>query len=236
VSLLSVQDVHTYYGKSFILQGVSLDLDPGRVVAVLGRNGVGKTTLLRSIMGFVPCRQGQIRFNGTDITLKRPHLKVREGIGYVPQGRQIFPSLTVKENLLINSRPPAGNGEVLWDLDKVLATFPRLEQRLSHKGGQLSGGEQQMLAIARALIGNPSLLIMDEPTEGLAPLIVREIATLIASIKAQGISVLLVEQNFNFAVGAADYVYLMQKGLVVYQSEPAQLVADREAREKYLGV
>jgi branched-chain amino acid transport system ATP-binding protein len=236
MSQLSVEDVHTYYGKSYILQGVSLQLDPGRVVAVLGRNGVGKTTLLRSILGFVPCRQGRISFKGIDITLKKPHLKVRGGIGYVPQGRQIFPSLSVKENLLINSRRPANDGHGVWGLDKVLETFPRLAQRLNHKGRQLSGGEQQMLAIGRALIGNPSLLIMDEPTEGLAPLIVREIASLIAAVKAQGMSVLLVEQNFNFAVGAADYVYLIQKGLVVYQSEPDQLVADREAREKYLGV
>ena len=236
MSKLSVEDVHTYYGKSYILQGVSLELDRGGVVAVLGRNGVGKTTLLRSIMGFVVCRRGRISFDGVDITQKRPHLKVRGGIGYVPQGRQIFPSLSVKENLLINARRPAGNGREVWSLDRVLETFPRLEQRLSHKGGQLSGGEQQMLAIGRALIGNPSLLIMDEPTEGLAPLIVREIASLIAAIKAQGISVLLVEQNFNFAVDAADYVYLIQKGVVVYQSRPSELVADREAREKYLGV
>lgn len=234
--MLSVEDIHAFYGRSYILQGVSLKVDQGQVSAVLGRNGAGKTTLIRSVMGMTPPVRGEIIFRGEDIARKPPYVIVKKGIGLVPQGRQIFPSLSVLENLNINARSPSTNDHVEWNLEKILAIFPTLKRRLSHKGNQLSGGEQQMLAIGRALMGNPAFLLMDEPSEGLAPLIVQEIGSLINAFKTQGISILLVEQNFNFAMGSADDTFLMNKGKIIHHSLPSELVMNKEIRERYLGI
>ena len=234
--MLLVEDIHTYLGKSYVIQGTSLRVEEGRVVAVLGRNGVGKTTLIRSIMGLVPTRQGRIVFRDEDVTNLKPYTRARKGLGLVPQGRQIFPSLTVLENLQINARAASREKEARWNLKKILELFPRLKVRLSNSGDQLSGGEQQMLAIGRALAGNPAFMLMDEPSEGLAPIVVKEIADLVAELKAQGLSILLVEQNFKLAMTAADHVYIMSKGRIVYESEPADLVENKEIKEKWLGI
>jgi branched-chain amino acid transport system ATP-binding protein len=233
MSLLEIQDIHTYYGDSHVLQGANLKVEKGKVVAILGRNGAGKTTLLRSIIGFTPPRQGKILFKGEDITHLTPYRIARLGIGLVPQGRRIFSSLTVKENLDIASRP----GHVsYWSVGNIFSTFPRLEERSNARGRNLSGGEQQMLACGRALVGNPDLLMMDEPSEGLAPLLVRELERIIKGIKAQELSMLLVEQDSSFALKLADYVYIMSRGAMVYESEPQKLKENPEIRSRYLGV
>ncbi len=231
--MLEVQEIHTYYGESYILQGVSLTVGERQVVAVLGRNGVGKTTLIRSIVGFTPPRRGRILFQGKDITHLPAHRIARHGVGLVPQGRRIFPSLNVRENLTITERK--GNG-VGWGFDKVLDLFPRLRERLQHRGNKLSGGEQQMLACGRALVGNPEILVMDEPSEGLAPLLIRELGRILQQLKAGGASILLVEQNLAFALRIADYVYLMSKGKIVYESRPEDLLKNEEVKARYLGV
>ena len=231
--MLEVQDIHTYYGESYILQGVSLTLREGQVVAVLGRNGVGKTTLIRSIVGFTPPRRGRILFKEEDITKLPTHQIARRGIGLVPQGRRIFPSLNVKENLTVAERKRDGSG---WGFDKILDLFPRLRERLSHRGNKLSGGEQQMLACGRALVGNPEILLMDEPSEGLAPLLVRELGRILQQLKGGGASILIVEQNLPFALRIADYVYLMSKGKIVYESRPEDLWKNEEVKARYLGV
>jgi branched-chain amino acid transport system ATP-binding protein len=231
--MLKVLDIHTYYGDSYVLQGISLQVVKGTVVALLGRNGVGKTTLIRSIVGFTPARRGQILFNGRPITHLAPYKIVRLHIGLVPQGRRIFSSLTVKENLAIAAR---GSRVESWDLEKIYALFPRLEERRSQRANTLSGGEQQMLAIARALISNPLFLLMDEPTEGLAPVLVREVGDVILRLKEGGLSIFLVEQNLSFARKFADYTHVMSKGKIVYSSIPAELWENREVKEHYLGV
>ncbi len=229
--MLSVQDVHTYYGDSYVLQGVSLEVKSGEVVAILGRNGVGKTTLVRSIVGLTPARRGRIAFRDADITRMPAHRIARMGIGLVPQGRRVFRSLTVRENLTVVAR-----GEGPWSLDRVLELFPNLPRRLRSPGGKLSGGEQQMLAGARALVTNPQLLLMDEPSEGLAPLIVRELGNVIDALKSSGTAVLLVEQQLRFALRHADRIYIMSKGTVVHHCTPAELAADAAIRSRYLGV
>lgn len=229
--MLSILDVHTYYGESYILQGVSLDLQPRQVVALLGRNGVGKTTLARSIMGLTPPRRGRILFKDIDITHVPAHRIARMGIGLVPQGRQIFRSLSVKENLQVTAR---GSGQ--WSFDRILELFPNLHERLHHVAGKLSGGEQQMLAAARALVSNPDLVIMDEPTEGLAPLMVRELGRALNSLREAGTSILLIEQQLAFALRYADTVYIMSKGQIVHQCSPTELAADRDIKARYLGV
>ena len=231
--MLKTVDIHTYYGDSYVLQGVSLEVTQGTVVALLGRNGVGKTTLIRSMIGFTPVRRGQILFKGVDIAHMPSHKIWKMQMGLVPQGRRIFPSLTVKENLAITYRKLEGSQ---WDLEKIFDLFPRLRERQSHKGNALSGGEQQMLAIARGLISNPVFLLMDEPTEGLSPILVREVGDIIVRLKEGGLSIFLVEQNLSFAIKFADYTYVMQKGQIVYSSTPEQLGKDREIRERYLGV
>ena len=231
--MLKVVDIHTYYGDSYVLQGISLEIAPEQVIALLGRNGVGKTTLIRSIAGFTPTRRGQILFQGRDITRLSSHRIIRLRIGLVPQGRRIFPSLSVKENLAIAARGPREKG---WSFEKIYALFPRLEERRSQRASTLSGGEQQMLAIARALISNPIFLLMDEPTEGLAPLLVREVGDVILRLKAGGLSIFLVEQNLSFARKFADYAHVMSKGKIVYSSTPAELWENREVKERYLGV
>jgi branched-chain amino acid transport system ATP-binding protein len=231
--MLRVVDIHTYYGDSYVLQGVSLEVARGSVVALLGRNGVGKTTLIRSIVGFTPARKGAILFDGRDITRMDPYKIVKLGMSLVPQGRRVFPSLTVRENLAIAERCSDTRH---WDFPKIYGLFPRLEERRDQRASTLSGGEQQMLAIARALISNPLFILMDEPTEGLAPVLVREVGDAILKMKEEGLSIFLVEQNLAFARRFADSVHLMSKGLIVYSSTPEQLWEDQEAKHRYLGV
>jgi len=231
--MLRVEDIHAYYGDSYILQGVSLGVEPGEVVAVLGRNGVGKTTLVRAIIGLTPPRRGRVLFKGADVTRLPAYRIARMGIGLVPQGRRIFPSLSVREHLEVTARR-AGRGR--WNFNEVIALFPNLGGRLRQSGSKLSGGEQQMLAAGRALVSNPDLLLMDEPTEGLAPLMVRELGRVIDALKAAGTAILLVEQQLAFALRHADRVYLMSKGRMVHECAPAELAADREAKSRYLGV
>lgn len=231
--MLDVVDVHTYYGDSHVLQGVTLQVGPGAVAAVLGRNGMGKTTLCRTLMGLTPARAGRIAFGGSDITHAPSHTMSGRGMSLVPQGRRIFSSLTVAENLAIAVRSRAGG---TWDVRKVLEAFPRLAERARHLGNELSGGEQQMLAIARALVANPVLLIMDEPTEGLAPALVAEVGRMIRRLKEEGTSVLLIEQNAAFAVKVADDTHVMSRGQIVYSSPPAVLWANERMKAQYLGV
>jgi branched-chain amino acid transport system ATP-binding protein len=231
--MFKVVDVHTYYGDSYVLQGVSLEIAQEQVVALLGRNGVGKTTLIRSIAGFTPARRGQILFQGKDITHLSAYKIIRLRIGLVPQGRRVFPSLSVKENLSIAAR---GSGEKGWDFHKIYNLFPRLEERRNQRSNTLSGGEQQMLAIARALISNPLFILMDEPTEGLAPVLVREVGEVILRLKEEGLSIFVVEQNLSFAKKFADYAHVMSKGKIVYSSTPEELWENREVKERYLGV
>jgi branched-chain amino acid transport system ATP-binding protein len=232
MSVLTVNDVHTYYGDSHILQGVSLEIASGKVVALLGRNGAGKTTLVRSIMGFTPPRRGRVLFDAVDITRRRPYRVARLGLSLVPQGRQIFPSLDVGETLAIAARPQ----EEGWTVQKVYDLFPPLRARTRHPGNQLSGGEQQMLAIGRALMMNPSTLMLDEPTEGLSPLYVETVGEAIRTLQSHGIAILLVEQNLKFALRYSDHVHIMNRGSIVYSSSPRELAADDETRARYLGV
>lgn len=232
--MLELADVHTYYGDSYVLQGTSLEVKEGSAVALLGRNGMGKTTTIRTIMGFTPLRRGLIHFRGKDISHLDSYRIAKMGIGLVPQGRLIFPSLTVLENLTMASR--GGEKEGAWDLDRVYGVFPVLKERAKYMGTLLSGGEQQMLTIARALMTNPQLLLMDEPSEGLAPIIVKEIGKIIRDLKESGFSILLVEQNLPMALGVADYSYIISKGVVVYQSRSSELMGDEEIKARYLGV
>jgi len=230
VPMLAVEEIHTYYGESHVLHGVSLTVRAGEGVALLGRNGAGKTTLIRSIVGFTPPRAGAVRLEGATISGWPAHRIARRGIALVPQGRRIFAPLTVRENLLLGARPGP------FSLARALDLFPRLGERLEQPGGTLSGGEQQMLAIARALLTNGRLLLLDEPSEGLAPLIVREIGQIVQRLRGEGLAILLVEQNYALAVAAADRVSVMSKGQIVYDGTPADLDAREEVKRRYLGV
>lgn len=230
---LRIEDAHTYYGDSYVLQGVSLRVTSGQLVAVLGRNGAGKTTLIRSVVGFTPPRAGHIWFRGEEITHRPSHVIARMGVGLVPQGRRIFPSLTVEENLMVAARPNGADG---WTAERVYDLFPRLRERSHHRGAKLSGGEQQMLAIGRALMTNPSLLLMDEPSEGLAPKLVLDLAHTLLQLKARGLSILMVEQNLPLALRLADHVYVMSKGTVVFEGRAEALRRAEEVRQRYLGV
>jgi branched-chain amino acid transport system ATP-binding protein len=228
--MLEVDGIHTYYGESHILHGVSLRVETGEAVALLGRNGAGKTTLIRSVAGFTPPRDGRVRLDGEAIEAWPAHRIARRGLALVPQGRRIFAPLTVRENLLLGARGSA------WTLERVYDLFPRLRERSDQWGGTLSGGEQQMLAIGRALLTNGRMLVLDEPSEGLAPAIVREVGRIVSGLKGERLSILLVEQNYHLALRVADRVYVMNKGLIVWEGTPAALEADEDVKRRYLGV
>ena len=228
--ILRVEDIHTYYGDAYVLQGLSLELGEGQILGLLGRNGVGKTTLVNSIVGFNRPRRGRIVFKGEDITGCTSYQTIRKGMGLVPQGRRVFASLTVEENLNV-ARSKEG-----WTLKRVYELFPRLEERRRQRAKTLSGGEQQMLAIARGLMTNPDCLIMDEPSEGLAPIIIQTVWQAVSKLKAQGLSILLVEQNAALALQLVDYVHVVSKGRVVYSGTPKALWADDAVKSRYLGI
>jgi branched-chain amino acid transport system ATP-binding protein len=232
-SILEVQDIHTYYGDAYVLQGLSLTLEQGQILGLLGRNGVGKTTLVNSIVGFNPPRRGKVVFKGDDITHVSSFETVRSGMGLVPQGRRVFPTLGVEENLLVAERHIDRHG---WGLERVYKLFPRLLERRDQRAKTLSGGEQQMLAIGRALMTNPDCLIMDEPSEGLAPIIIQGVWEAIGKLREQGLSILLVEQNANLALKLVDYVLVMSKGQVIYSAKPEELMANEQVKSSLLGI
>ena len=231
--MLSIQGLNTHYGASHILQGVDLELPKGRIAAVLGRNGVGKTTTVKTIMGLVAPSGGSVTLDGTPITGWAPHRVARAGVAYVPEGRQIFPDMTVVENIRVAQRKPAK----AWPLEKLLELFPSLRERQRNKGSQLSGGEQQMLAIARALVSDPTVLLLDEPSQGLAPLVVRELARVVRLLRDAGVTILLIEQNMKLAEVVADELHIMVKGRMVYSADPQRFRAEeQQIRGRYLTV
>ena len=234
-ALIDARGIHTYYGRSHILHGVDFLVRRGETVGLMGRNGMGKTTLLRSVLGLVRPRAGMVRIAGVDMTQAATHAIVRRGIAYVPEGRGIFPNLSVRENLIMAARAGEG-GRRDWTFERVMQTFPRLAERLGHGGAQLSGGEQQMLTIGRALMTNPDLLILDEATEGLAPKISREIWAIVGQIKQAGIAAVIVDKNFGAVSAVADRVVILVKGATVYAGASAELRAQPELHQKYLGV
>ncbi|HWA80565.1 MAG TPA: ABC transporter ATP-binding protein [Acetobacteraceae bacterium] len=224
MNAIEVEGLHTYYGKSHILHGVSLNVEEGRLTTLLGRNGAGKTTTMRSLMGLTPPREGSVRIFGRETT-RWPSFRIAAlGVGYVPEGRRIFPNLSVEENLKVPLERPGP-----WNIPRVYQLFPRLEQRKTSRGRQLSGGEQEMLSIARTLLLNPRILILDEPSQGLAPLVVREVFRIVAEMRSDGISVLLVEQNVRMSLEIADYAYVLDDGAIVHAGPAAELACD-EAR------
>jgi branched-chain amino acid transport system ATP-binding protein len=234
-ALLRAVDLHSYYGLSHVLRGVSFTVSGGETIGLMGRNGMGKTTLIRSMLGHVKPRAGGVLVRGKPMTGAAPYLVAREGIAYVPEGRGIFPNLSVRENLLMPAR--AGrDGRRDWDYQRVLATFPRLSERLNHGGGQLSGGEQQMLTIGRALMTNPDLLILDEATEGLAPLIAREIWHILSEIRASGMATVIVDKNYRAVASIADRVVVLVKGRVVFDDDARMLSGRGETMQQHLGV
>jgi len=234
-SLLAATGIHAYYGASHVLHGVDFQIARGEAVALMGRNGMGKTTLLRSLMGLVPPRQGRVLLDGADVTGARPHRLARLGVAMVPEGRGIFPGLTVREHLVMAARG-GPNGRNDWGLAEVLESFPRLAERLHHAGTQLSGGEQQMLAIGRALVTNPDLLILDEATEGLAPLIARDIWAILRRIRSTDIAVVVVDKNHRAVTALADRAMVLVKGEVVFSGTTAALAATPELLRRHLGV
>ena len=233
--LLEARELHTYYGASHILHGVDFRIERGETVGLMGRNGMGKSTLIRSMLGLVKPRHGEIWVCGNPMTGAQPYLVARQGIAYVPEGRGIFPNLTVRENLVMAARPgPDGRRD--WTYERVLTTFPRLAEKLTNGGWQLSGGEQQMLTIGRALMTNPDLLILDEATEGLAPLIAKEIWRIIDDIREHGIGTLIVDKNYRAVTAIADRNVILVKGRVVFEGDTASLLAQPDVLRKHLGV
>jgi len=232
--LLAVEDLHAHYGKSHILHGVSLGVDAGEIVCLLGRNGVGKSTTLKTIMGLVAPSQGRVTFKGAPIAAMPPYRIARLGLGYVPEERRIFPTITVRENLLMGMKRATLNGG--WTLERVYQFFPRLREREQQRAGTLSGGEQQMLTIGRTLMGNPELVLVDEPTEGLAPMIVEQVERILGEIHRSGIPVLLVEQSMETALALAQRAYVMSKGQVVFSGSMRELQGNDAVRKQYLEV
>jgi len=233
--ILEIKDVHTFYGTSHVLFGVSLDVDLGEVVCLMGRNGAGKSTTFRTVMGLTPPRAGTVLFQGKDVTRLKVHTKARLGIGYVPEDRQIFPELTVRENLDIG-RSSGIHRKDGWNIDRIYGLFPVLEKYDRKPGGQLSGGEQQMLTIARTLMGNPELVLLDEPTEGLAPVIVIALKEMILRLKEMGTTILLSEQNVKFAVKVSDRVFIIDNGAIRYNNDIKGFVEDERVQKRYLAV
>jgi branched-chain amino acid transport system ATP-binding protein len=233
--IIEAHELHTYYGDSHILHGISLSIDPGETLSLMGRNGMGKTTLLRSLLGLTPPRQGTVKVYGQDMTGAPPEKIVRQGIAFVPEDRGIFPNLTVRENLLMAARP-GPDGRQDWDLARVLDTFPRLAQRMTNMGNHLSGGEQQMLTVGRALMTNPDLLILDEATEGLAPLIRKEIWSVVRQIKESGIAAVIVDKDIKALLELADRNIIISKGRIVYEGSSEELAANPEIHIQHLGV
>jgi len=231
--MLQLDSIHAYYGDSHILHGVSLEIQEGEIVCLLGRNGAGKTTTVLSIMGFLSPRPGKIVYRGRDLSGWPPYRVARQGFGFVPQERGVFPSLTVRENLTVAAR---GGKDGRWNLASIFKIFPQLERRAGNLGFQLSGGEQQMLAIARALMLNPSLMLLDEPSEGLAPLIVREIMDIMTTLKGEGLSILLVEQNLQVALRAGDRHYILSKGEICFTGSSADLEHNEPVLKAHLSV
>ena len=241
--LLAVRDIHTYYGDSYVLHGVSLELRAGEIVAILGRNGMGKTTLIRSVAGLTPPRRGDITFRGASIAGKTPYAIAQGGIAIVPQGRRIFKSLSVRENLALPTSGLAGRarmqaepGRKHWTLEAVLTEFPQLADRLGNMGGALSGGEQQMLAIGRALMANPALILMDEPSEGLSPKLVQHVEEIMRGLRASGHAILLVEQNLALAMSVADRIHVISSGRFVFAGEPGELAENESVLGNHIGV
>lgn len=234
--LLEVKELNTFYDQSHILQGISLGLDRGEIVCLLGRNGVGKSTTLKSIIGLVTPRSGEIVFKGQNLAGLPPHVVSKQGVGYVPEDRRIFPTLSVRENLIMGIKPGQKSDAEGWTIEKVYQYFPGLEKRDKQRGAHLSGGEQQMLTIARTLMGNPDVILIDEPTEGLAPLIVTTVEQVIQDIHKHDIPVLLVEQNMRVALRLAGRIYVISKGKIVFQGTSKELKEAHEVREKYLEV
>jgi len=233
--MLQVSELESYYGRARILSDVTLQVAPGEVVVLLGRNGAGKSTTLKSIMGLVRPRRGTVRFAGREIRGLAPHRVARLGLGYVPEERRVFSRLTVLENLEVGRRPPR-DGAAPWTLERIFELFPNLRELCERPGGRISGGEQQMLSIARTLMGNPPCILLDEPSEGLAPVILEQLARAIAALKARGLSVLLSEQNLRFAAAVADRAYVIEKGRIRYQGEMRALLADQAACKAYLSL
>ncbi len=231
--ILDVKEIHTYYGTSHILFGISLQVNEGEAVCLLGRNGAGKTTTLKSIIGLTIPKKGSIKFQDKEVVGKPPYTIAQMGVGFVPDDRRIFPDLTVRQNLLLGKRDRDGG---LWNLDRIYSLFPKLEDLDSHMGGHLSGGEQQMLTIARTLMTNPSLLLLDEPGEGLAPMVVRTMGEQLMEIKKLGVTMLICEHNVGLAMSLSDRAYVMDKGTIRYQGTIEELKASEEVRKKYLMV
>ena len=235
-ALIEARGLHAYYGSSHVLRGVDFHVAPGETVGLFGRNGMGKTTLLRTLLGHVSPRRGAVHIRGVEVTGLPPEKIARQGVGYVPEGRGVFPNLTVRENLIMAARFGV-SGARSWTLERVLSTFPRLAARLSHRGDQLSGGEQQMLAIGRALLSRPKLMLMDEPSLGLSPLLTQEIFRIIVRInREQGTTILLVEQNANMALEVGDHGYVLEVGRIVMEDTCQRLAQNKDVQEFYLGM
>jgi branched-chain amino acid transport system ATP-binding protein len=232
--VIEVRDLHTYRGINYVLQGVNLRIGDGACTVLLGRNGMGKTTLVHTIMGLIRPRSGRITLDDEELVGKQPFQIAQRGLALIPQGRRIFPSLTVEENLTLAARGTTSSGA--WTLERFYDLFPNLKDRRRNRGGQLSGGEQQMLAVGRALLTNPSLLLMDEPSEGLAPVIVERIGEIMADLRRSGLSIFLVEQNYGLATDSADLIYILSNGQVVWQGTTSELERTAAVRETHLGI